>query len=178
MTVLSDAQIASYAKAAGFPINEVGKAVAIALAESGGRTDATHTNTNGTVDRGVWQINSVHNIAGDLFDPTVNAKAAFSIWKAAGNSWSPWTTNNGAYVAFITRGETAAGGVSSNPTDGQATTGGGFGTLGSLASGGLWLRVGAFLLGTILLIVGVQQMMGVNRTIVHVVRSAVKVKGM
>lgn len=33
---------------------------AIAIVESGGRTDATNTNSNGSVDYGMMQINSIH----------------------------------------------------------------------------------------------------------------------
>jgi hypothetical protein len=65
-------------------------AAAIAMAESGGRSDATHTNANGTTDRGLWQINSIHGGQSTL-DPLANAKAAVTISKN-GTTWRPWCT--------------------------------------------------------------------------------------
>lgn len=65
-------------------------AAAIALAESGGIPDNAGTNTNGTVDRGLWQINSVHGSL-STFDPNANAKAAILI-SANGVNWRPWCT--------------------------------------------------------------------------------------
>lgn len=64
-------------------------AAAIALAESGGRSDAINTsNRNGTVDRGLWQINSIHG-SQSTFDPLSNARAAVAISKG-GTDWRPW----------------------------------------------------------------------------------------
>jgi len=65
-------------------------ASAIALAESGGRSDATNSNDNGTVDRGLWQINSIHGSL-STFDPLANARAAVSI-SGNGTNWRPWCT--------------------------------------------------------------------------------------
>lgn len=67
------------------------QAAAVALAESGGNPDAAHTNSNGTIDRGLWQINSVHGDAMSTFDPQANAHAAYTLWKS-GHSWRPWAT--------------------------------------------------------------------------------------
>jgi lysozyme-like protein len=65
-------------------------AAAIAMAESGGRSDAVNQNTNGTTDRGLWQINSIHGPL-STFDPMANAKAAVSI-SQNGTTWRPWCT--------------------------------------------------------------------------------------
>lgn len=65
-------------------------AAAIAMAESAGDTNAVHTNSNGTVDRGLWQINSIHG-ALSTTDPLANARAAVSI-SSNGSSWRPWCT--------------------------------------------------------------------------------------
>lgn len=65
-------------------------AAAIALAESGGRPDASNTNPNGTVDRGLFQINSVHGSL-STFDLMANVRAAISISKN-GSDWRPWCT--------------------------------------------------------------------------------------
>ncbi|HET7639956.1 MAG TPA: transglycosylase SLT domain-containing protein, partial [Ktedonobacteraceae bacterium] len=95
MATLTDAQIAGLARSAGFPDSEIPRAVAIALAESGGRTDVIGHNTNGTVDVGLWQINSVHgHSTASMQDPVQNAQAAHQIWAAAGNRWTPWVTFN------------------------------------------------------------------------------------
>lgn len=75
-------------------------AAAVAMAESGGRSDATNRNTNGSIDRGLWQINTVHG-ALSTNDPIANAKAAVKI-SSNGKNWSPWVTfNTGAYKKYL-----------------------------------------------------------------------------
>lgn len=75
-------------------------AAAIAMAESSGRANAINHNTNGTVDRGPWQINSIHGTL-STFEPNANAKAAIQI-SGNGNNWGPWTTfTSGAYKQFL-----------------------------------------------------------------------------
>lgn len=94
MTQLSAQQVAGYAAGAGFTGTALTWAVAVALAESGGNSAAQHTNTNGSTDRGLWQINSRAHpevSAGQAFDPAQAARAAFTISKG-GTSWTPWTT--------------------------------------------------------------------------------------
>jgi hypothetical protein len=72
-------------------------AAEIAMAESGGRQYATLVNTNGTTDRGYWQINSVHG-ALSTYEAARNARAAVAI-SANGANWSPWVTyQTGAYA--------------------------------------------------------------------------------
>lgn len=64
-------------------------AAAVALAESGGRPDATNqSNSDGSVDRGLWQINSIHG-AQSTYDPVANARAAVAI-SSGGTNWRPW----------------------------------------------------------------------------------------
>jgi hypothetical protein len=71
-------------------------AAEVAMAESGGRQYASLYNTNGTTDRGYFQINSVHGSL-STFDPAGNARAAVAI-SQNGADWSPWTTyDTGAY---------------------------------------------------------------------------------
>src|SRR5690606_38269312 len=54
-------QIAQIARNAGFTGQSIVYAVAVCLAESGGRPNAINDkNTNGSIDRGLWQINSIH----------------------------------------------------------------------------------------------------------------------
>lgn len=75
-------------------------AAAIAMAESGGDSQASNSNTNGSIDRGLWQINSVHG-AQSTFDVAGNVKAAISI-SNNGTNWQPWVTfMTGAYKKFL-----------------------------------------------------------------------------
>ena len=71
-------------------------AAKIAMAESSGRQSATMHNTDGSTDRGYWQINSVHG-ALSTYDAAANARAAVQI-SGNGTDWSPWVTyTTGAY---------------------------------------------------------------------------------
>lgn len=100
--LISAPLIAQFAQSAGWSSqSDIATATAIALAESGGKSDATNKNSNGTTDYGLWQINSIHKDAlaiGDWKDPSINAKMAYMVYKQAGNSFKPWVTfNNGHY---------------------------------------------------------------------------------
>lgn len=108
---LSPAQIAQYARQAGFPESEIPTAVAVAMAESSGRYWLSNTagNTAGGTDLGLWQINSKWNpdsIAagggmGRVYDPAANAKMAFHAWKAHG--WNDWVTyKKGLHKKYLT----------------------------------------------------------------------------
>ena len=180
---LSDNQIAALAMAAGWPNSEIPRAVAVCLAESNGETEAVST----TGDFGLWQINqAAHPTMSNLRDPTTNAQDAVQIWKDAGNSWSPWTTfKNGTYLIYMGRGMAAAaapdkfgipkpvgGTVNNAPTD--TVTPSIFGPLANLTNGGFWLRVGAFLLGTIILVEALMRMTGANQTIIQFAKGAAK----
>jgi Lysozyme like domain len=71
-------------------------AAEIAMAESSGRQYATDNNSNGSVDRGYWQINSIHGGL-STYDAAGNARAAVYL-SGDGADWSPWVTyNTGAY---------------------------------------------------------------------------------
>ena len=71
-------------------------AAEIARAESGGQQNATDNNTNGSTDRGLWQINSTWGSL-STYDPAGNARAAVQI-SHDGTDWSPWVTwQTGAY---------------------------------------------------------------------------------
>lgn len=96
-----------WVQAGGSPA-KAGLAASIALAESSGRVSARNQNTNGTVDRGLWQINSIH---GDksTFDPMANARAAVAL-SNDGASFHPWVTyNTGAYKKYT--GSAGGGGT-------------------------------------------------------------------
>lgn len=105
---LTPAQIRAIAATAGF--NNEGRAdldiaVAVAQAESGGRADVIGRLSAGSLDYGVWQINSVHRELLAKYqwsDPVQNAKMAWILFEAAGYEWTPWAAyNNGSYLKFM-----------------------------------------------------------------------------
>jgi hypothetical protein len=113
MTTLTPAQIAGYARQAGFSGPALVTAVAVALAESGGRTDATNVNRNGSTDRGVWQLNDkAHPWVTSINwqDPAANAAGAYRIYREAGGTFRPWVTfTNGSAGRFQLQATQAAG---------------------------------------------------------------------
>lgn len=106
MTVLSQSQIAGYAQSAGLSGNSVTIASAIAMAESGGRTDVVNPGsaTDPEYSVGLWQINLRSHpqyTQSAMSDPTKNAAAMFAI-SAGGTNWLPWGTyTNGDYKQFL-----------------------------------------------------------------------------
>jgi hypothetical protein len=118
MPVLSDRDIYVIARAAGFSPDQATTFTAIALAESGGNTDAF--NGSGESSHGLWQINVASgvraNAFGDLSDPLTNARAAYEI-SNHGTDVSPWTTThannegtNRDYRTYEQRAEAASHG--------------------------------------------------------------------
>ena len=110
--IISDAQIAQVARNAGLDGCGglgLGGWVAIALAESGGNTNAH--NPNGEDSRGLWQINMDAHASwvgsNNLFDPNYNAVAAKRVCDMQGpRAWSVYS--NGMYQQYLSRGNTAA----------------------------------------------------------------------
>lgn len=107
---LTAEQVAGYARGAGFPTAQIPTAVAIARAESSFNPRAR----NYVPCLGLWQINVSGkmgparrralgiNTNEALYDPAINARAAYMIYKEAGNSWKPWTTyTSGAYKKYL-----------------------------------------------------------------------------
>ena len=80
-------------------------AIAIMKAESNGDNTAFNINTNGTIDLGLFQINSIHYKTKGCSLQEVstikgNIDCAYSIFKKSG--WSAWSSfNNGAVNKFI-----------------------------------------------------------------------------
>lgn len=111
MATLSPGQLASYAKGAGFTGTDVAVAVAVALAESGGRTDAVGDKSIGG-SYGLWQIYSKAHpwiTSQNWSDPAVNARAAKRVFDEAGGSWRPWSTfKNGSAATYQNTGTMAA----------------------------------------------------------------------
>jgi hypothetical protein len=110
----SAVQIAQLARDVGFSGNDWVISVAVAEAESAGWTRARLINTDCSVDRGLWQINSYwHGEVSDAcaFDPPCNARGTHTIW--ANGGWTQWTTyNNGAYWAHMAEAQDAVNQVS------------------------------------------------------------------
>lgn len=179
MTKLTDSQIAGYAYGAGFTAQEVPTMVAIALAESGGDTNAH--NPSGA--EGLWQVMwQLHGFTGNPYDPATNASAARTVYKSQG--YHAWTTfNTGVYKAFMGRGQVAAGNASNT---GNASSGGNAGSTapGTVSNNGLsdsvakatksgtWLRIGEFALGALLIIFAILRMTGGDKLIVKTAAEA------
>ena len=96
------------------------RAVAVALAESGGRTDALGdtkiTDKTWGPSVGLWQIRSVKSETGKgtsrdvnkLKDPQFNANAAWEI-SNHGKNWGPWTAfTHNTYMQYIDTGKAVA----------------------------------------------------------------------
>lgn len=61
----------------------------VAFCESSHRADAVNRNRNGSVDVGLFQINSIHGQSTeDMRDPVKNAEFAHELYEAQG--WRPW----------------------------------------------------------------------------------------
>ena len=193
MTVLSLGQVATLMQQAGFPTSAIPQGLGVATAESGLRSDAvSKPNSNGTVDRGLWQINSVHGKdPARLMDPAYNTQVAFELWRSAGNSWRPWSTfNNGTahvvnasnavgfnpwwLVSPFGAGAAGVGGDIAKST-GLASLGQAAGVvIGTVTSVAFWKRAGALFAGFIILIVGFVILASGNKTVKTIAKTAAK----
>lgn len=115
MPVLSPAAIYRLATDAGLTPAQAVVATAIALAESGGRTDAVGdtglTDATWGPSVGLWQVRSLKAQTGTgqardvsrLTDPAFNARAMVEI-SGRGSNWRPWSVyTNGAYRTHLGR---------------------------------------------------------------------------
>jgi hypothetical protein len=83
------------------------RAVAITGAESGRYQYRFLRNTNCSLDRGLWQINSGYWPAYSSYAQSTNAHGMYVI-SSHGTNWHPWVTyNNGAYRSYWTNACTA-----------------------------------------------------------------------
>lgn len=103
MASLNIAQLRSLAQQAGLKGNAINIAAAIAMAESGGRTDA-HALTPYENSWGLWQINLLAHpqyTAAQMQTPSGNARAMVAI-SNGGTNWNPWTTyTSGRYLQYL-----------------------------------------------------------------------------
>jgi hypothetical protein len=124
---LSVSEAVALARQAGFSGPDLVIAVAVAMGESGLRTDARLA-TSREDSRGLWQINTKAHPWADpqrLYDPAYNAWAARQVWTRAGGSWKPWTVfTSGRYRARVPEVEAtiAGGGVGALPSPTPSTT--------------------------------------------------------
>ncbi len=103
---LTAEEISLYAQAAGFTGQDLGIACAVAMAESGGETEAIgdkDLTAGGSL--GLWQINLrwhpvYYNNPEALYDPQTNANAAYKIYESQG--WPAWSTyKSGSYKRYL-----------------------------------------------------------------------------
>jgi hypothetical protein len=152
---------------------DVRVATAITLAESRGRVDATHRNSDGSTDHGLMQINDKAHPGYDTHkldsDPVYNIEAGHTIWREAGGKFTPWTTyTSGAYKLWLGHDATVTADKRTllNPGDALSAAGdvvGGVGdgltsighVFGALLNPSTWLRVGKGALGGVFIVVGV-----------------------
>jgi len=165
MATLSREQIATYAKSAGFPDDLVPTMVAIALAESGGRTEA-HADDSDDNSYGLWQINMIGSLGpgrrkqfglktdSELLNPTVNARAAYAIYKSQGlKAWTTYTS--GKYKKHLNASDVGTGTAeaATQPSSGTGLTGG-LNALGAnLMKAGS--NIGGIIVAVVLVVLGV-----------------------
>ena len=90
---------------------------AVCLAESGGNYNALNdTPRTGDLSYGLWQINMIGSLGparrkhfglelnGELFTPSVNAHAAYTLYRDAGRRFTDWSTyKHRTHVQFMAR---------------------------------------------------------------------------
>jgi hypothetical protein len=92
---LSEREAAMLIREAGFPESSVGKMLCTIKYESNFYERASNRNRNGSVDYGLFQVNSIHfgragcpSSAAALYNAATNTKCALSIYKSQGiNAW-------------------------------------------------------------------------------------------
>jgi len=140
--------------------SQLAVAVAIALAESGGDSQAMNAASGAT---GLWQI---HPGGDQYLNAQTNAETAFAKYRGAGDRFTPWTTfTTKTYLVKLPQAEAA---VKATYSPGLRAPGGGVlhdvlnftGNIGHdlaaifgwITSGETWIRLGEVLGGAILLL--------------------------
>lgn len=109
MTVLTAPQIKTYAANAGFTGQALNQITAIALAESGGDTNAANTSDPSGGSYGLVQINGAHFHSGGTsqtcaLDPQCAMAYAFELYQSQG--FQPWGSyTNGSAANFLPTAE-------------------------------------------------------------------------
>lgn len=118
MSILTPGQIGGYAASAGCPQSTLPLAIAIALGESSGNTQA-HNPVGADDSYGLWQINMRGGLGParkaqygfsnntDLYDPSLNARIMFDLSNGC-TSWTPWGAyTDGGYRRYLAQAQTA-----------------------------------------------------------------------
>jgi murein DD-endopeptidase MepM/ murein hydrolase activator NlpD len=105
VVVLNQQQLTNYAQQAGFQGQALQDIVAIAMAESGGNTNAYNGNDPNGGSFGILQINGIHFGTGTsqscAFDPACSFRFAYQL-SGGGNNLQPWSTyTSGFYKKFL-----------------------------------------------------------------------------
>jgi Lysozyme like domain len=112
VATITSGEIGRHAHAAGFSGLDLRTAVAVALAESGGNTNARNLSSRED-SRGLWQINvRAHPefASSNLFDPAMNARAAKAVLNKQG--WGAWSVfKNGKFLLFMPAATGAVAGL-------------------------------------------------------------------
>lgn len=179
MAKMTGSAVYHAAVSAGFSPSDAVIATQIAWAESGWDPAATHTNSDGSTDYGLMQINSVHADilrTGSWSDPVANMRMARAV--KAQQGWGAWVGyNSGNYKRVKVSGNPFSAGsqeISFDAPDGQPASAT---ILGSTKDGpsigipnpldsisglvkavtnpGLWTRIGIGWLGFVLVVLGI-----------------------
>ncbi len=184
MAVLTANELAALAISVGLTGEKVVTAVAIALAESGGRSDAMGDTTiqTGTwgPSVGPWQIRSLKAETGKgtardaqaLLNPQHNARAMKEI-SADGTNWRPWSVyTSGAYRLHLPAARVGAGSPGQIPAGGSS---GGTAPAFNIADGGTWSRAGLFVFGGAMIAFVAWRSMGIGSVAGGVAKTVAKV---
>ncbi len=147
--LLSEHEVAMLLRAAGFEESEVPRMVCTAKYESSFYERASHRNSNGTTDYGLFQINRIHlrdgggcpSSASALFDADTNTKCALHVYKEQGiNAWYGYQKHRSECNATKAPASAATPAGGDDTTDATGTDSGGGGcwsaTLGDMVEAG------------------------------------------
>jgi hypothetical protein len=88
---VSESEVASLLRDAGFPESSIGQMICTAKYESSFYERASHVNNNGTTDYGLFQINSIHlrdagcpSTTTGMYDAAQNTKCALRVYRSQG----------------------------------------------------------------------------------------------
>lgn len=134
---LSQAQMQSALRAAGWPDSLIVTMGAIGQAESSGWTGAVNDNRPREYSVGVWQINLLAHpqySEAQMNDPAQNAAAALAVYQVQGlRAWGPYIT--GVYKKYLSAAQAAYSAGAGPQADQGANSQDGAMQLGALAGG-------------------------------------------
>jgi len=107
--LIPEREVAQLLRDAGFEESEVPRMVCTAKHESSFYERASNRNRNGSIDRGLFQINSIHlglsgcpRTAEALFNAATNAKCAHKIWELQGNrAWYSYRSHKTECDSYV-----------------------------------------------------------------------------